>query len=65
MVVTPLDRLGRDTRDVLDLIYECEQKAVFVTFLDLHVSTRGEMGHVALTVLGMAAQMERRFFKKR
>lgn len=65
MVVTRLDRLGRDTRDVLNLIYECEQKGAFVTVLDPHVSTRGEMGHVVLTVLGMVAQMERRFIKER
>ncbi|OBQ67978.1 recombinase family protein [Mesorhizobium erdmanii] len=65
LVVTRLDRLGRDTRDVLNLIYECEQKAAFVTVLDPHVSTRGEMGHIVLTVLGMVAQMERRFIKER
>lgn len=65
LVVTRLDRLGRDTRDVLNLIYECEQKGAFVTVLDPHVSTRGEMGHVVLTVLGMVAQMERRFIRER
>ena len=65
LVVTRLDRLGRDTRDVLNLIHEAEQKGAFVTVLDPHVSTRGEMGHVVLTVLGMVAQMERRFIKER
>ncbi|MER9836141.1 recombinase family protein [Mesorhizobium sp. M0145] len=65
LVVTRLDRLGRDTRDVLNLIHECEQKGAFVTVLDPHVSTRGEMGHIVLTVLGMVAQMERRFIKER
>ena len=65
VVVTRLDRLGRDTRDVLNLIHECEEKGGFVTVLDPHVSTRGEMGHVVLTVLGMVAQMERRFIKER
>src|SRR5688572_25057559 len=65
LVVTRLDRLGRDTRDVLNLVHECEQKGAFVTVLDPHVSTRGEMGHVVLTVLGMVAQMERRFIKER
>lgn len=65
LVVTRLDRLGRDTRDVLNLIYECEQKGAFVTVLDSHVSTPGEMGHIVLTVLGMVAQMERRFIKER
>ena len=65
LVVTRLDRLGRDTRDVLNLIHEAEQREAFVTVLDPHVSTRGEMGHIVLTVLGMVAQMERRFIKER
>jgi DNA invertase Pin-like site-specific DNA recombinase len=65
LVVARLDRLGRDTRDVLNLIHECEQRQAFVTVLDPHVSTRGEMGHLVLTVLGMVAQMERRFIKER
>ena len=65
LIVARLDRLGRDTRDVLNLIHECEQRQAFVTVLDPHVSTRGEMGHIVLTVLGMVAQMERRFIKER
>ncbi|TBB09815.1 recombinase family protein [Rhizobium ruizarguesonis] len=65
LVVTRLDRLGRDTRDVLNIVHECEQRGAFVTVLDPHVSTRGEVGHVILTVLGMVAQMERRFIKER
>lgn len=65
LIVTRLDRLGRDTRDVLNIIHDCEQRGSFVTILDPHVSTRGDMGHVVLTVLGMVAQMERRFIKER
>ena len=65
LVVTRLDRLGRDTRDVLNLIHDCEHRGAFVTVLDPHVSTRGEMGHMVMTVLGMVAQMERRFIKER
>ncbi|CAO4194109.1 recombinase family protein [Methylorubrum extorquens] len=65
LVVARLDRLGRDTRDVLNLIHETGQRGAFVTVLDPHVSTRGEMGHIVLTVLGMVAQMERRFIKER
>src|SRR3569623_695802 len=55
LVVARLDRLGRDTRDVLNLIHECEENGAFVTVLDPHVSTRCEMGHIVLTVLGMVA----------
>ncbi|MCJ9749667.1 recombinase family protein [Neorhizobium sp. BETTINA12A] len=65
LVVTRLDRLGRDTRDVLNIVHDCQQRGAFVTVLDPHVSTRGEMGHIILTVLGMVAQMERRFIKER
>ncbi|MGN6537637.1 MAG: recombinase family protein [Mesorhizobium sp.] len=65
LVVTRLDRLGRDTRDVLNLIHDCEQRGAFVTVLDPHVSTRGDMGQMVLTVLGMVAQMERRFIRER
>src|SRR5664279_1040292 len=52
LVVTRLDRLGRDTRDVLNLIHECEEKGASVTVLDPYVSTKGDMGQVVLTVLG-------------
>lgn len=65
LVVTRLDRLGRDTRDVLNIIHECDQRQAFVTVLDPLVSTRGEAGRIVLTVLGMVAQMERRFIKER
>ncbi|KAB0681307.1 recombinase family protein [Aureimonas leprariae] len=65
LVVTRLDRLGRDTRDVLNLIHEAEQRGASVTVLDPHVSTRGELGHVVITVLGMVATMERRFIRAR
>ena len=65
LVVARLDRLGRDTRDVLNIVYECEQRGAFVTVLDPHISTHGDMGHVVITGRGMVAQMERRFIKER
>lgn len=65
LMVTRLDRLGRDTRDVLNIVHECQLRGAFVTILNPHVSTRGEMGNLIVTVLGMVAQMERRFIKER
>jgi DNA invertase Pin-like site-specific DNA recombinase len=50
---------------VLNIIHECEQRQAFVTVLDPYVSTKGEMGQIVMTVLGMVAQMERRFIKER
>lgn len=65
LVVTRLDRLGRSTRDILNLVHEIEEKRSSVTVLDPFVSTKGEMGQLVMTVLGMVAQMERRFIKER
>lgn len=65
LVVTRLDRLGRDTRDVLNIIHDCDQRRATVTVLDPFVTTKGEMRRMVLTVLGMVAQMERRFIKER
>jgi DNA invertase Pin-like site-specific DNA recombinase len=65
LVVTRVDRLGRDTRDVLNIVHDCDRRQAFVTVLEPHVSTRGEVGRIVMTVLGMVAQMERRFIKDR
>ena len=50
---------------MLTIVYECDKRQAFVTVLDPHVTTRGEAGRIVLTVLGMVAQMERRFIKER
>jgi DNA invertase Pin-like site-specific DNA recombinase len=65
LVVQRADRLGRDTRDVLNIVHELDQRGAFLTVLDPHVSTRGESGRIVLTVLGMVSQMERRFILDR
>lgn len=63
--VTRADRLGRDTRDVLNIVHELDQRGAYLTVLDPHLSTRGETGRIVLTVLGMVAEMERRFIRER
>ena len=65
LVVTRLDRLGRSTRYVLNIVHECEQRSASLTVLEPHVSTRGDTGRIVLTVLGMVAEMERGFIKAR
>ncbi|TFZ58829.1 recombinase family protein [Methylorubrum sp. Q1] len=65
LVVLRADRLGRDTRDVLNIVHELDQRGAYLTVLDPHISTRGEPGRIVLTVLGMVAQMERRFIRER
>lgn len=65
LVVLRADRLGRDTRDVLNIVHELDQRGAYLTVLDPHLTTRGETGRIVLTVLGMVAEMERRFIKER
>jgi DNA invertase Pin-like site-specific DNA recombinase len=65
LVVVKADRLGRNTRDVLNIVHELEIKGASLRVLDPAIDTAGPMGKVILTVLGMVAQMELTFIKER
>jgi DNA invertase Pin-like site-specific DNA recombinase len=65
LVVVKLDRLGRSTRDVLNLVHELESKGAHLRVLEPEVSTRGPVGKMVLTVLGMVAEMEVGFIRER
>jgi DNA invertase Pin-like site-specific DNA recombinase len=65
LCVVKLDRLGRSTRDVLNLVHELEQKGASLRVLEPAIDTAGPMGKMILTVLGMVAEMELTFIKER
>ena len=65
LVVVKLDRLGRSTRDVLNLVHELEQKGASLRVLEPAIDTGGPMGKMVLTVLGMVAEMELGFIRDR
>lgn len=65
LVVTKLDRLGRSTRDVLNLVHELEQRGASLRVLEPAIDTSGPMGKVVLTVLGMVSEMELGFIRER
>jgi DNA invertase Pin-like site-specific DNA recombinase len=65
LVVHKLDRLGRNTRDVLNLVHELEQKGACLRVLEPAIDTCGPMGKMVLSVLGMVAEMELSFIKDR
>ena len=60
-----LDRLGRNTRDVLNLVHELEEKGASLRVLEPAIDTGGPMGRMVLTVLGMVAEMELGFIRDR
>jgi DNA invertase Pin-like site-specific DNA recombinase len=65
LVVVKLDRLGRSTRDVLNLVHGLEQKGASLRVLEPAIDTGGPMGKMVLTVLGMVAEMELGFIRDR
>jgi len=65
LVVCKLDRLGRSTRDVLNLVHELEQKGASLRVLEPEIDTSGPMGKMILTVLGMVGEMELNHLKER
>lgn len=65
VTVTRLDRLGRDLRDVLNIVHELHEKGASLRVLSPDVDTSGPMGKVFLTVFGMVAEMERSFIRER
>ena len=65
LVVHRLDRLGRSTRDVLNLVHELDAKGASLRILEPEITTSGDMGRMVITVLGMVADMELKFIKDR
>lgn len=65
LVVLRLDRLGRSTRDVLNLVHELDERGASLRILEPEVSTSGSMGRMVITILGMVADMELTFIKDR
>jgi excisionase family DNA binding protein len=60
ILVKKLDRLGRDTADMIQLIKEFDAQGVAVRFIDDGISTDGNMGKMVVTILSAVAQAERR-----
>lgn len=60
VLVKKLDRLGRDTFDMIKLIKEFDEAGVAVRFLDDGISTEGEMGKMVITILIAVAEAERK-----
>ena len=59
VLVKKLDRLGRDTADMIRLIRGFDEDGVAVRFLDDGISTEGTMGRMVITILSAVAQAER------
>lgn len=65
LVVTRVDRLGRNTLQLLQLINELQEKEVNLVVLNLGMDTRTPIGQAVLTFLSAIAQMERDILKEK
>ena len=65
LVVLKLDRLGRNTRDVLNLVHELQTKRAVLNVLEPRFATTDVAGPILVTVLGMVAELERGFIRER
>jgi DNA invertase Pin-like site-specific DNA recombinase len=65
LMVVKLDRLGRSTRDVLNLVHELESKGAALRVLEPEIDTSKPEGRIILTTLSMVAEMELSFIKER
>lgn len=59
VVITKLDRLGRNTADMIGIIEDLNARGIAVRFLDDGISTEGSMGKMVVTILAAVAQAER------
>lgn len=59
ILVTKLDRLGRNTADMISIIEELHSRKIAIRFLDDGISTDGNMGKMVVTILAAVAQAER------
>ena len=59
VLITKLDRLGRDTADMINLINRFDKMHVGLRFLDDGISTEGSTGKMVITILSAVAEAER------
>ena len=64
LVVVKLDHLGCSIRDLLNLAHDLEAKGAALTALEPPFSTKNAAGSILVTVLGMVAEMERKFIRE-
>lgn len=65
LCVVRLDRLGRSTRDLLNIVHELKEKGAALTVLEPSFSTKDAAGSILLTVLAMVSEAERNFLLDR
>lgn len=59
IICTKMDRLGRNTADMIHIVDACYKKGIAIRFLDNGLSTEGTMGKMVIQILAAVAEAER------
>lgn len=59
LIVTRMDRLGRNTKQLLELIENFEKREIHLVILNLGIDTRTSSGKFILTVMAAFAELDR------
>lgn len=59
IICTRMDRLGRNTSDMIKIVDDCYKKGIAIRFLDNSLSTEGVMGKMIIQILAAVAEAER------
>ena len=59
IICTKMDRLGRNTVDMIHIVDACYKKGIAIRFLENGLSTEGTMGKMVIQILAAVAEAER------
>ena len=65
LVVIRMDRLGRNTLQLLELVEQLEQKDVHLVILDMNIDTRTPTGKFFLTIMAGFSELDRTMIKEK
>ncbi|KRF53823.1 resolvase [Bacillus sp. Soil531] len=65
LIVTRMDRLGRNTKQLLELIEELDERGIHLVILNLGIDTRTPSGKFILTVMSAFSELDRTMIKEK
>ncbi|MEK4419004.1 recombinase family protein [Bacillus sp. FSL K6-0268] len=65
LVVTRMDRLGRNTKQLLELTEELEKRGIHLVILNLGIDTRTPSGKFILTIMSAFSELDRTMIKEK
>jgi DNA invertase Pin-like site-specific DNA recombinase len=60
ILCTKMDRMGRNTADMIHIVDACYKKGIAIRFLENGLSTEGSMGKMVIQILAAVAEPERK-----